>query len=89
MATTTRAKASRRSGVDATPAGAEITARTRACARRRVALEAPAPEVDAGRFPARRILGDMLLAEVDAFADGHDRFAGVVRWRHASVRRWR
>src|SRR3954470_13653292 len=40
--------------------------------RRRVMLEAPSPEVDGGRYPAKRIIGDTVLAECDLLADGHD-----------------
>ena len=67
---------------------APITDKVAQCARRRVVLEAPYPEIDGGRFPARRVLGDVLRAEVDAFADGHDHVAGVVRWRHDKERAW-
>ncbi|MCW2920836.1 MAG: alpha-amylase family protein [Thermoleophilia bacterium] len=68
--------------------GSTIDERVRVGARRRVVLEAAAPEVDAGRFPAKRVVGDVLLAEVDAFGDGHDHVAGVVRFRHEADEAW-
>ncbi|MBI2763412.1 MAG: alpha-1,4-glucan--maltose-1-phosphate maltosyltransferase [Chloroflexi bacterium] len=40
--------------------------------RRRAIIEAVAPQVDGGRFPVKRIQGDVVVVEADAFADGHD-----------------
>lgn len=51
-------------------------------ARRRVVLEKLSPEVDAGRFPVKRCVGEAVRVEVDMFADGHDALGGVVRFRH-------
>ena len=52
--------------------------------RRRVVIEGVSPAVDQGRFPARRVLGDIVSVEADVFADGHDVLAAVVLYRHAS-----
>lgn len=51
--------------------------------RRRVIIESPAPEVDDGRFPAKRVAGDVVVASADIFTDGHDVISAVVRHRHA------
>jgi starch synthase (maltosyl-transferring) len=40
--------------------------------RRTIAIERIAPELDGGRFPAKRVVGDELLVTADVFADGHD-----------------
>jgi starch synthase (maltosyl-transferring) len=48
--------------------------------RRRVVIEAISPIVDGGRFPIKRIVGDTVRVEADAFADGHDLIA--VRLAH-------
>jgi starch synthase (maltosyl-transferring) len=40
--------------------------------RPRAVIENVAPQVDGGRFPVKRIVGDSLVVEADAFADGHD-----------------
>jgi len=56
--------------------------------RRRVVIEAVSPEIDAGRFPAKRALGDRVSVEADVFADGHDALACVLRWRHQSSQQW-
>src|SRR5580658_11355796 len=43
--------------------------------RKRVVIEAVYPEIDAGRFPAKRTVGDQLRVEADIFTDGHDAIA--------------
>jgi len=40
--------------------------------RRRVIIEAVTPNVDGGRFPAKRTVGDQVHVEADIFTDGHD-----------------
>jgi starch synthase (maltosyl-transferring) len=56
--------------------------------RLRVAIEAISPEVEAGRFPAKRSLGEKVAIEADVFADGHDAVACVIRYRHESEVAW-
>ena len=43
--------------------------------RRRVAIEGVTPEIDCGRFPIKRVVGDMVRVEANVFADGHDQVA--------------
>ncbi|HUP63415.1 MAG TPA: alpha-1,4-glucan--maltose-1-phosphate maltosyltransferase [Thermoanaerobaculia bacterium] len=57
--------------------------------RRRVIIEAVSPEVDGGAFPARRVAGDVVAAEADIFADGHDLISAIVLHRHDSEKKWR
>jgi starch synthase (maltosyl-transferring) len=40
--------------------------------RGRVAIENIRPEIDGGRFPAKRVVGERVIVEADIFADGHD-----------------
>ena len=49
--------------------------------RRRAVIEAVRPSVDAGRFAAKRVVGDAVVVECDVFTDGHDRLAAVVQYR--------
>jgi starch synthase (maltosyl-transferring) len=56
--------------------------------RRRAVIEAVAPVVDGGRFPIKRIVGDEVVVEADAFADGHDVVVVVLRDR-ATGGEWR
>jgi starch synthase (maltosyl-transferring) len=57
-------------------------------ARRRVAVEAVSPEVEAGRFPSKRSVGERVAFEADVFADGHDAVAAVLRYRHQAESSW-
>src|SRR5262245_52512375 len=50
--------------------------------RRRVVIERVWPEIDAGRFPIKRTIGEQITVSADVFADGHEVLAGVVRYRH-------
>jgi starch synthase (maltosyl-transferring) len=56
--------------------------------RKRVAIESVSPEIDAGRFPARRTVGEKVTVEADVFADGHDAISCVIRYRHESATEW-
>ena len=55
--------------------------------RRRVVIENVSPSVDDGRFPAKRVEGDLVSAEADIFADGHDLISAVVYARHESQKK--
>jgi starch synthase (maltosyl-transferring) len=57
--------------------------------RRRVVIEHMAPAVDGGRFPIKRVIGERVTVELDAFVDGHDRITGVLRYRHESEPDWK
>jgi starch synthase (maltosyl-transferring) len=57
-------------------------------AQRRVAIEAVTPEVDGGRFPAKRSVGETVIVEADIFADGHDSLAAILRHCHESSAGW-
>jgi starch synthase (maltosyl-transferring) len=57
--------------------------------RARAAIEGIAPNVDEGRFAAKRIVGDVVIVEADCFADGHDVVAARLRYRHESEAHWR
>jgi starch synthase (maltosyl-transferring) len=50
--------------------------------RRRVVIERVSPEIDCGRFPIKRVVGDTVLVEADVFADGHDEVAcRILYWQ--------
>jgi starch synthase (maltosyl-transferring) len=48
---------------------------------RRVVIEHVHPVVDGGRFPIKRTPGETVLVTADVFADGHDKLAGVLKFR--------
>ena len=56
--------------------------------RRRVQIEGVSPEIDGGRFPIKRTVGEKVHVEVDMFCDGHDAIAGVILYRPESSQQW-
>ncbi len=56
--------------------------------RRRVIIEGVSPEVDAGRFPAKRTVGDLVEVTADVFTDGHDAISAVLRYRKEGANEW-
>ncbi|WP_019143003.1 maltotransferase domain-containing protein [Noviherbaspirillum massiliense] len=54
----------------------------------RIAIEAVTPSADEGRFPVKRIIGDVVQVEADVFIDGHDKLAVVLLWRSADETEW-
>jgi starch synthase (maltosyl-transferring) len=45
----------------------------------RIQIQYPAPAVDDGRYPAKRVVGDTVRVEADVFRDGHDLIRAVIR----------
>ena len=56
--------------------------------RRRVVIEGITPQVEAGRFPAKRTVGDQVRVEADIFTDGHDAVAASLRARREGSSEW-
>src|ERR1700712_558158 len=56
--------------------------------RRRVIIEEIQPQVDGGRYPAKRVIGDTVTVTAAIFSDGHDHVAARLLYRHASSRKW-
>ena len=56
--------------------------------RSRVIIEDVTPQIDEGRFPAKRTLGEDVVVEADVFADGHDVIAAVMLWRRSGSGPW-
>ncbi len=52
--------------------------------RRRVVVEELTPQVDGGRYPAKRVIGDAVEVRAAVFADGHDHVAARLLFRHES-----
>ena len=57
--------------------------------RKRVIIEHIQPQVDCGRYPARRILGDRVEISAAIFSDGHDHVAAQLLFKHESEPTWR
>jgi starch synthase (maltosyl-transferring) len=61
----------------------------RADGRVRVVVERVTPDIDGGRFPVKRTIGEAVAVEADAFADGHDAITVVLRYRPDHDATWR
>jgi starch synthase (maltosyl-transferring) len=56
--------------------------------KRRAVISGVAPEIEAGRFPIKRTAGERVVVEADAFADGHDKLACVLKHRRSGDSEW-
>jgi starch synthase (maltosyl-transferring) len=56
--------------------------------RERVAIEGVTPEINAGRYPIKRSVGEQVVVEADVFADGHDQISCVLLYRHEGAAQW-
>ncbi|MBV8119951.1 MAG: DUF3416 domain-containing protein, partial [Alphaproteobacteria bacterium] len=63
----------------ATPRKAEMPTEWRPEAR--IQIEDVYPQLDGGRYPVKRIDGEMFEVWADIFCDGHDRLGAVVKYR--------
>jgi len=54
----------------------------------RLVIEQVAPQLDAGRFPVKRVLGESVRVEVDIYKDGHDEIDGHVLFRGPDAGSW-
>src|SRR5215204_3567209 len=55
---------------------------------RRVVVEGIYPEVDGGRFPIKRAVGETIVVHADVHADGHDILAAVLLHRKQGASAW-
>ena len=55
----------------------------------RVIIENVTPEIDGGRFPIKRTLGESVTVEADIFADGHEVIAAMLLYRREQEQAWR
>jgi starch synthase (maltosyl-transferring) len=54
----------------------------------RVTVENVSPEIDGGRYPIKRIVGDTVEVQADILRDGHDKLSAVVLYRRADESVW-
>ncbi|MDP3690794.1 maltotransferase domain-containing protein, partial [Bradyrhizobium sp.] len=47
------------------------------------------PQIDGGRFPVKRIVGERVEVWSDIYRDGHDVVAAALVWRREQDREWR
>jgi len=53
-----------------------------------IAIENVAPQLDAGRFPVKRVLGEAVEVEADLIVEGHARPVAVLRYRAPGEDAW-
>ncbi|MBA3565003.1 MAG: DUF3416 domain-containing protein, partial [Gammaproteobacteria bacterium] len=63
------------------PAARDSARRLKALAANRIAIERVSPEIDSGRHPVKRVVGDLLEVSAAIFSDGHERIDAAVRFR--------
>jgi starch synthase (maltosyl-transferring) len=56
--------------------------------RARVVIEGITPQIDAGRYPIKRVLGETVIVEADCFADGHDVVSVLLKFRSDKSPQW-
>jgi starch synthase (maltosyl-transferring) len=56
--------------------------------QRRVVVEGVLPQIDCGRFPIKRVVGETVTVTADIHADGHDVLAAVTMVRRAGEDAW-
>ncbi|HET6205498.1 MAG TPA: alpha-1,4-glucan--maltose-1-phosphate maltosyltransferase [Terracidiphilus sp.] len=57
--------------------------------RSRVVIEEITPQVDGGRQPVCRVIGDEVVVTAAVFGDGHDHIGAQLLYRRATDRNWR
>jgi starch synthase (maltosyl-transferring) len=53
-----------------------------------ILIEDVRPQVDCGRYPVKREVGDRLVVSADIFREGHDKIAAVVKYRAQDETDW-
>jgi starch synthase (maltosyl-transferring) len=56
--------------------------------RKRVIIENVKPQIDGGRYPVKRIVGEQIKITADIFADGHDAIRAAVLYKDQSAKTW-
>jgi starch synthase (maltosyl-transferring) len=56
--------------------------------RKRVMIEGVKPEIDGGRYPIKRTIGEKVEVEADIFADSHDVLSAVLLYRMEGESQW-
>ncbi len=54
----------------------------------RVIIEGVSPEVDGGRYPVKRVVGELVEVSADIFAEGHDVLKAIVKHRPKASGSW-
>lgn len=55
---------------------------------KRIVIEHVQPEINCGRYPAKRVVGEELVVTADVFGDGHDEVKAQLLYRHSKKKNW-
>lgn len=56
--------------------------------KNRIVIEKISPQIDAGRYNSKNIIGDTVHVEADILIDGHDLIAARLLYKHTSEKVW-
>ena len=54
----------------------------------RVLIEAVEPQIDCGRYPIKRVVGEKVVVFADIYKEGHDKLAARVKYRREGASAW-
>jgi starch synthase (maltosyl-transferring) len=54
----------------------------------RVVISGVSPEIDCGKYPIKRVVGEQVVVEADIFADGHEELSAVLLHRRQGGADW-
>lgn len=63
-------------------------ARRKPDGRRRAVIEGVSPEIDSGRYPIKRVVGESVTVEADIFTDGHDALSAMLLYRTSNEKQY-
>jgi starch synthase (maltosyl-transferring) len=55
---------------------------------KRIVIEHVKPEINCGRYPAKRVVGEEMTVTADVFGDGHDEVKAQLLYRHTKRKKW-
>jgi starch synthase (maltosyl-transferring) len=55
----------------------------------RILIQDVQPQIDCGRYPVKRVVGEEVVVSATIFRDGHDVLGAAVKYRSPGGRRWR
>ncbi|QRQ99554.1 alpha-1,4-glucan--maltose-1-phosphate maltosyltransferase [Dyadobacter sandarakinus] len=56
--------------------------------RKRVIITNVTPQIEGGKYPARRAIGESITVTADIFGDGHDSVAASIVFKHENDQHW-
>jgi len=56
--------------------------------RNRVVIENVYPEIDCGKYPIKRVVGENVVVEANIFTDGHDSVSAVLLYKQKKEKNW-